>query len=78
MINILNSKLVTMWEYQIIYIVAKGFTPNWSEEVFLIKKVKNTAPFICVIEYLNVKEIIRTFYKKDKATEFRIDKEEKW
>ena len=23
-------------------IFAKGYTPNWSEEVFLIKKVKNT------------------------------------
>ena len=25
-------------------IFAKGFTPNWSEEVFVIKKVKNTVP----------------------------------
>ena len=24
---------------------AKGYTPNWSEEVFLIKKVKNTVPW---------------------------------
>ena len=23
---------------------AKGFVPNWSEEVFVIKKVKNTVP----------------------------------
>ena len=23
-------------------IFAKGYTPNWSEEVFVIKKVKNT------------------------------------
>ena len=23
---------------------AKGYTPNWSEEVFVIKKVKNTVP----------------------------------
>ena len=28
-------------------IFAKGYTPNWSEEVFVIKKVKNTVPWIC-------------------------------
>ena len=26
-------------------IFAKGYTPNWSEEVFAIKKVKNTVPW---------------------------------
>ena len=26
-------------------IFAKGYTPNWSEEVFVIKKVKNTVPW---------------------------------
>ena len=25
-------------------IFAKGYTSNWSEEVFVIKKVKNTVP----------------------------------
>ena len=25
-------------------IFVKGYTPNWSEEVFVIKKVKNTVP----------------------------------
>ena len=25
-------------------IFAKGYTPNWSENVFVIKKVKNTLP----------------------------------
>ena len=25
-------------------IFAKGYTPSWSEEVFVIKKVKNTVP----------------------------------
>ena len=28
-------------------IFAKGYTPNWSEEVFVIKEVKNTAPWSC-------------------------------
>ena len=28
-------------------IFAKGCTPNWSEKVFVIKEVKNTAIDIC-------------------------------
>ena len=28
-------------------IFAKGYTPNWFEEVFVIKKVKNTVPWTC-------------------------------
>ena len=38
-------------------ILAKGYTPNWSEEVFVIKKVKNTVPWTYVIKYLNGEEI---------------------
>ena len=45
-------------------IFAKGYTPNWSEEVFVIKKVKNTAPWIYVINDLNGEEITGTFYEK--------------
>ena len=30
-------------------IFAKGYSPNWSEEVFVIKKVKNTVPWTYVI-----------------------------
>ena len=33
-------------------IFAKGFTPNWSE-VFVINKIKNTVPWIYVINDLN-------------------------
>ena len=33
----------------------KGYTPNWSEEVFVIKKVKNTLPWTDVINDLNGK-----------------------
>ena len=29
-------------------IFAKGYTPNWSEEIFVIKKVKNTVPWTYV------------------------------
>ena len=42
----------------------KGYTPNWSEEVFVIKKVKNTVPWTYVINDLNGDEIIGTFYEK--------------
>ena len=59
-------------------IFAKEYTPNWSEEVFVIKKVKNTVPWIFVINDLNGEEIIGTFYKKElqktNKHEFRIEK----
>ena len=52
--------------------------PIWSEEVFLIKKVKNTVTWTYVINDLNGEEIIGTFNEKElhKANrkEFRIEK----
>ena len=39
--------------------------PNWSEEVFIIKKVKNTVPWAYVINDLNCEEITGTFYEKE-------------
>ena len=45
-------------------IFAKGHTPNWSEESFVIKKVKNTVPWTDVINDLNGEEIIGAFYEK--------------
>ena len=30
-------------------IFAKGYVPNWSDEAFVIKKVKNTVPWTYVI-----------------------------
>ena len=45
-------------------IFAKGYTPNWSEEVFVISKIKNTVPWTYVINDLNGEEIIGTFYEK--------------
>ena len=40
---------------------ATGYRPNWLEEIFVIKKVKNTASWTYVINDLNGEEIIRTF-----------------
>ena len=34
-------------------IFAKGYVPNWSEEVLAIKKFKNTVPWTQVISDLN-------------------------
>ena len=59
-------------------IFAKGYMPNWSEEVFVIKKVKNTVPWTCVINHLNGEEIMGTFYEKElqktNQEEFRNEK----
>ena len=46
-------------------IFAKGYTPNCSEEVFVIKKVKITVPWTYVISDLKGKEIVGTFYEKE-------------
>ena len=42
-------------------IFAKGYMPNWSEEIFVINKIKNTVPWTYVINDLNGEEIIGTF-----------------
>ena len=59
-------------------IFAKGYAPNWSEEIFAIKKVKNTVSWTYVINYLNNEEIIGSFYEKElqktNQKEFRIEK----
>ena len=46
-------------------VFAKGCTPNWSEEIFMIKKLKSTVPWTCVINNLNDNQIIGTFYEKE-------------
>ena len=59
-------------------IFAEGYTPNWSEEVFVIKKVKNTVPWTYVINDLNGEEVTGTLYEKQlqktNQEEFRIEK----
>ena len=53
---------------------AEAYTPNWSEEVFVIKY----SPWAYVINDLNGDEIIETFYEKElqktNQQEFRIEK----
>ena len=59
-------------------IFAKSYTSNWSEEISVIKKVKNTVPWTYVINDLNGEEIMGTFYEKElqktNQKEFRIEK----
>ena len=59
-------------------IFAKGYTPNWSKEAFIISKIKNTVPGTYVINDLNGEETIGTFYEKElqktNQKEFRIEK----
>ena len=59
-------------------IFAKEYTPNWSEEVFVIKKVKNTVPWTYFISDPKDEEIIGMFYEiepqKINQQEFRIEK----
>ena len=67
---------VRISKYQNIF--AKGYMPNWSEEVFVIKKVINTIPWTHAFNDLNGEEIIGTFYEKKlqntNQEEFRIEK----
>ena len=46
-------------------VFAKGYTWNWSEEVFVVKKVENTVPWTYVNNDLNGEEITQTFYEKE-------------
>ena len=52
--------------------------PNWSEEIFIISKFKNTVPWAYVLNDLNGEKIIGTFYEKELLgmgqKEFRIEK----
>ena len=59
-------------------IFVKGCTPNWSEENFVIKEIKNTVPWTYVINDINGEEIIGTFNEKElekiNQQEFRKEK----
>ena len=65
-------------EYQNKNIFAKVYTPNFSEEVFMIKKVKNTISWTNIISDLKREEIFGTFYEnelqKANQKEIRIEK----
>ena len=59
-------------------IFAKGYMPNWSEDVFVVDKIKNTVSWTYVINDFNGEDITGTFYEnelqKANQKEFRIEK----
>ena len=46
-------------------IFAKGYTPNWSKEILIVDKIKDTVSYTYNIKYLNGEEIIGSFYDKE-------------
>ena len=59
-------------------VFAKGYTPNWSEQIFVVEKVKNTVSWTSIINDLNGEKIVGSFYEKElqktNQKEFRIEK----
>ena len=56
----------------------KGYTPNWTEEIFLIDKIQSTNPITYRLKDLNNEEIQGSFYEPEllpaKQDVFRIEK----
>ena len=46
-------------------IFAKGNTPNWSKEIFIVDKINDTVPYTHNLKDLNDEEIIDSFYDKE-------------
>ena len=70
------SDIVRISKYKNVF--AKGYTPNWSKDVFMIKNFKNSVPWIYVINDVNGEEIVRKCYEnewqKTNQIRLRIDK----
>ena len=46
-------------------IFAKGYTPNWSKEIFIVDKINDTVPYTYNLKDLNGEEIIGSLYDKE-------------
>ena len=46
-------------------IFAKGYTPNWSTEIFIVDKINDTVPYTYNLKDLNDEEIIGSFYDRE-------------
>ena len=44
---------------------AKGYTPNWSKEIFIVDKTNDTGPYTYNLKDLNDEEIIGSFYDQE-------------
>ena len=66
MLNIMKIQIkkvgdrVIIWKYEKFF--AKGYIPNWSEELFVVSKIKNTVSWTYVISDLNGEKITASFY----------------
>ena len=54
---------VTIFKFKNIF--AKGYTPNWSKEIFIVDKINDTVPYTYNIKDLNGEKIIGSFYDKE-------------
>ena len=63
--KILNFKLVIMSGFQNKKHFVKGYTRNWSGEVFVVNKIKNTVPWRYAISNLNGEPILEFFMNKN-------------
>ena len=46
-------------------IFAKGYTPNWSKEIFIVDKINDTVPYTYNLKDLNDEEILGSFYDRE-------------
>ena len=46
-------------------IFAKGYTPNWNREIFIVNKINDTVPYTYNLKVLNDEEIIGSFYDRE-------------
>ena len=46
-------------------ILAKGYTPNWSKEAFVINNINDTVPYTYNLKDLNDEKIIDSFYDRE-------------
>ena len=45
-------------------IFAKGYTPNWSSEIFIVDKINDTVPYTYNLKDLNDDEILGSLYDR--------------
>ena len=45
-------------------IFAKGYTPNWSKEIFVVNKINDTVPYTYNLKDLNDEKVIGSFYDR--------------
>ena len=46
-------------------IFARGYTPNWSREIFIVDKINDTVPYAYNFKDLNGEEILGSFYDRE-------------